>query len=273
MAIKLGTSDISKVYLGATEVAKIYLGATEVYSSGFDADYQDVLDYATSQGYTLPSASQQTIQNNLVESLKTEGFWSRLDSLGMFATNGDSDFALIDWKRLSGMSGVNAPAFTTNVGFQGDGSTSYINTNFNPSTDASNYTQNNAGISIYQTIVNGFMAGTSSFSDGEVRLRTDGQGIQINGSIDRTANVVTTQVGNSHFDRISSTQIVDQMNSTLGTVRTNASTGVPQNDIWVLRLTSFESSGQVSFFCARNSFTESEKNTLNGIIDTYLAAI
>ncbi len=33
MAIKLGTSDISKVYLGATEVSKIYLGSTEVYSS------------------------------------------------------------------------------------------------------------------------------------------------------------------------------------------------------------------------------------------------
>ena len=33
MAIKLGTSDISKVYLGATEVSKIYLGATEVYSA------------------------------------------------------------------------------------------------------------------------------------------------------------------------------------------------------------------------------------------------
>ena len=33
MAIKLGTSDISKVYLGATEVSKIYLGATEIYSA------------------------------------------------------------------------------------------------------------------------------------------------------------------------------------------------------------------------------------------------
>jgi hypothetical protein len=33
MAIKLGSSDISKVYLGATEVSKIYLGVTEVYSA------------------------------------------------------------------------------------------------------------------------------------------------------------------------------------------------------------------------------------------------
>ena len=33
MAIKLGTSDISKVYLGANEVSKIYLGVTEIYSA------------------------------------------------------------------------------------------------------------------------------------------------------------------------------------------------------------------------------------------------
>ena len=33
MAIKLGSSDISKVYLGATEVSKIYLGVTEIYSA------------------------------------------------------------------------------------------------------------------------------------------------------------------------------------------------------------------------------------------------
>jgi len=33
---------------------------------GFDADYQAVLNYATTQGYSLPSASQQTKQNKLL---------------------------------------------------------------------------------------------------------------------------------------------------------------------------------------------------------------
>jgi hypothetical protein len=43
---------------------------------GFDADYQAVLDYATTQGYTLPSAGQQTLQNQLVVDLKDGGIWS-----------------------------------------------------------------------------------------------------------------------------------------------------------------------------------------------------
>jgi hypothetical protein len=65
-----------------------------------DADYQAVLDYATTQGYTLPSASQQLLQNQLVVDLKAGGIWSKLDTFAVFATDGDSDFALIDWKRL-----------------------------------------------------------------------------------------------------------------------------------------------------------------------------
>jgi hypothetical protein len=43
---------------------------------GFDADYQAVLDYATTQGYTLPSSGQQTLQNQLVVDLKDGGIWS-----------------------------------------------------------------------------------------------------------------------------------------------------------------------------------------------------
>jgi hypothetical protein len=54
----------------------------------FDADYQAVLDYATTQGYTLPSAGQQTLQNQLVVDLKAGGIWSKLDTFGVFATDG-----------------------------------------------------------------------------------------------------------------------------------------------------------------------------------------
>jgi hypothetical protein len=111
---------------------------------GFDADYQAVLDYAATQGYTLPSAAQQTLQNTLVEDLKTAGVWSKLDTFAIFATDGDSDFALIDWKRLTDYTAVNSPTFTINVGFNTNGTSSYINANYNPSTSAVNYLLNDA---------------------------------------------------------------------------------------------------------------------------------
>src|SRR6056297_1810555 len=86
---------------------------------GFDPDYQAILDYATTEGYTLPSAGQQTLQNQLVVDLKTAGVWSKLDAFSVFATDGDSDFALIDWIRLITQTAVNSPTFTTNQGYQG----------------------------------------------------------------------------------------------------------------------------------------------------------
>jgi hypothetical protein len=116
---------------------------------GFDADYQAILDYATTQSYTLPSASQQILQNQLVLDLKAGGIWSKLDTLAIFATDGSSDFALIDWKRLSQYTAVNSPTFTTNEGFKGDGVAAYLNNNFNPTTNGVNYTQNDASRYVY----------------------------------------------------------------------------------------------------------------------------
>ena len=45
---------------------------------------------------------------------------------------------------------VNSPTFTANIGFTGNGATSYLNTNFNPATHGVNYTLNNASIFYYE---------------------------------------------------------------------------------------------------------------------------
>jgi hypothetical protein len=123
---------------------------------GFDADYQAILDYATTQSYTLPSASQQIKQNQLLVDLKSAGIWSKLDTFAVFATDGSSNFALIDWKRLSQYTAVNSPTFTNNQGFQGNGTSSYINTNFNLFSNSVNYAVNDSSIGVYKK------SGTSS---------------------------------------------------------------------------------------------------------------
>jgi hypothetical protein len=141
--MKLGTNDIGSVYLGTNAVSSVYLGSNLVWS-GMDADYKAILDYATTQGYTLPSASQQLLQEQLLIDLKDAGIWSKLDTFAVFATDGDSDFALIDWKRLTDYTAINSPTFTSNEGFTGNGTSSYIDTNWNPATQGVNYTQNDA---------------------------------------------------------------------------------------------------------------------------------
>jgi hypothetical protein len=117
-----------------------------------NSEYQALLNYATAQGFTLPSTNVQAAQNRLLTELKTAGIWDKLDTFALFATDaedtpgsGTSEFALIDWKRLVQYSAVNSPTFSLNGGFQGNGTTSYVDTNFNPLSNGVNYTLNNAG--------------------------------------------------------------------------------------------------------------------------------
>jgi hypothetical protein len=115
-----------------------------------DGDYQAVLDYATTQGYTLPSESQRLLQEQLVIDLKDAGIWSKLDTFGVFATDGSSDFALIDWIRLIDYTAFNSPTFNVNEGFEGNGTSSYIDLNYETVTDWNNVSQDSACLFGYQ---------------------------------------------------------------------------------------------------------------------------
>src|SRR5690606_10747871 len=51
----------------------------------FTEEYQNVIERATTLGYSRPSFAQRTLQNSLVASLKTAGIWNALDFLYVFA--------------------------------------------------------------------------------------------------------------------------------------------------------------------------------------------
>ncbi len=249
---------------------------------GFDADYQALLDYATFQTYTLPTDPQQELQNQLVLDLKSAGFWSRMDSFAVFATDGDRDFALIDWKRLVNFYGTNTPAFTPNYGFEGNGNSTWIDTNYNPSVHGSNYQRDNAGIStrLWSTATDGkYLIGTNSGADGELRMRNHSNFNQlIDGQFNSSYKVQsqdlnTNRIGHFHLDRYSSAAFIYQFNGDLGSVYNQFSTGVPQNNINIFRLTTNYGDQGVSYFAARNGFSFEEKNQFNSIMDTYLNAI
>lgn len=112
----------------------------------FDADYQAVLNRGSALGYALPTPGQQVKQNAYVLALKAAGIWALLDVLYVFATNGDSNYATLNWKAptLFQCAKVNSPTFTANLGFNGNGTTSYLNTTWIPSVNGVNYVLNNS---------------------------------------------------------------------------------------------------------------------------------
>ena len=264
----------------------IWIGRARYGSGGtggaFDADYQAVLDYATTQGYTLPSTSQQELQNQLVVDLKNGGYWDGLDSFSMFATDGNSDFALIDWIRLTDYTAVNSPTFTTNQGFLGNGTSSYLDTNFVPATDGNNFTLNDAGITfyMYQLGANAaYVVGQSSSGVDQIRMRvhdTATQNIdgQLNsGVITPVQGIVSRAIGHYSVDRLSSESFRYQINTSLGNPYDQGSTALSTNSIWILRITTQYADYGTSYFAIRRGMTESEKNGMNSIVDSYLNSI
>ena len=136
---------------------------------GLDIDYQAVLDYATSQGWDLPSTEQQTYQSTLLRTLKSIGVWEKLDRFFLHTTD-SRNFARIDWVNPSSNPvAVNGDVggtleFTDNEGFHTDG-VSYLNYRYNPTNDGVNVSQNSMTVGMYEWAVSSSNAGLLIGSD------------------------------------------------------------------------------------------------------------
>jgi hypothetical protein len=243
------------------------------FRGGFDADYQAVLDYATTQGYTLPSSGQQKLQNQLVVDLKNGSIWSKLDTFAVFATDGDSDFALIDWKRLSDYTAINSPTFTTNQGFQGDGTSAYINTNYNAQTDGTNYTVNNASTGFWSELMT--HDANYIYSGGSSYFRDLSQSLFRQAMNDGDGSNRTSPLGEfkyCHSDRSSSTvKNLYENAAPLGPYTQN--TSIEAVDFLLLNLGASYSSSKISLFYCGASFSAGEVTSFYNAFNTYKNAI
>jgi len=206
-------SDSSSVYLTRTET--------------FDPDYDLILNLALNSGYDLPSLSNQIKQNQLYVSLKGSGILAKLDTFAVFANDGNSNFALIDWIRtvkqrvLVLYTAVNSPTWTANQGFTGNGTSSYIDTNFNLLNDSVNYTDINASRYIY------LFSGSNATLDGIVSSTAYNR-IIISSSTQQSINSVNAASSNFSYTSTkgvksihrTSTNDVSLYNDKVGSTRT-----------------------------------------------------
>lgn len=247
--------------------------------SAFDADYQAILDRSTTLGYTAPSGAQQTLQNTLVEDLKTAGVWDKLDVFYCFATDGDSDFATLNWKAPSShqVTKVSSPTFTADEGFAGNGTSSYIDTNFDIS-DASQFTQNNAMFGMYVHTINTSSSGYSMGLDSGLtnRYRILGNSLQrinTSGSITRPFNATT---GLQAIQRTSSTIVnfIDNSGAISSNISSN-STAPPTDSNFVL----FRYNGgsyadsKISISFIGESLDSSQASDFYDSLNTYISAL
>jgi len=278
--MKLGANDINDLKLGNLQVDKVYLGEDLVWSNfAYDIDYQAILDRATTLGYTLPSDSQKIIQNQLILDLKSNGIWSKLDVFYVFANDGSEEFATLNWKNplLHQCTLINSPSFITNIGFQGNGTSSYIVTNFTPSVDGVNYQQDNASryywLSVAPTV--GFrIDGTS---DASLHLNSSryqniaNQFVNSNNTLNTVFNMPSFGTGMFGFNRTSNTNI-EIFADTSQTSRTQTSTGLSTQSQFIFRQGGVYSNAQLSFYSMGASLVSENTNFFNSI-NTYLTSI
>ena len=248
-------------------------------SGGFEAEYQAVLNMATTLGYTLPSVGQRLKQNTLLKSLKTAGVFSKLDVLYVFATDGSNDFATLNWRTPTAnqITRVNAPAFTSNQGYNSDGATSYLTVPWD-ATLSTNWALNNAGI--YWSMFNTPTGGTSnhghavSTSD---RLTLGNATTQrINTSFNLTTVLDFRASGTSGLIGIAPTSVEAFVNGTQISKLVNPSTvPVVVYEHWtILRSATFYSaSANITSIWGAGQGMVTEYPNLRTAYDTYMASL
>jgi hypothetical protein len=253
-----------------------WAGDTNIVGFAYDTDYQAILDYATTQGYTLPSESQRLKQNTLLIALKDAGVWSKLDTFANFATDGSSQFALIDWKRLTQYNASTSPTFTTNEGFMGNGTSSYIDTNFNPATSGSNYTLNNASRYLFM-----YMASGTSSLDGVITAglnnmaRTTTPNHRINSTLGLTGGTFEFNAtrGMKSIHRTSSLNVTLFNDNTASTPqRTSLSTSIRSENQFILRSGSAYGGHEISMYAMGASLV-SENAAFVTAYNTYITSL
>lgn len=82
-----------------------------------------------------PSPKRANLIQQTIIDLKDSSIWDKLDCFYCFAAHSEAE-SLLNWiKRAHDCSTVNSPTFTVDYGWQGDGATSYLNSNYDPSSN------------------------------------------------------------------------------------------------------------------------------------------
>jgi hypothetical protein len=219
--------------------------------------------------------------SSLIVKLKNGGVWSSLDRLWLFAAE-NSTQALVDLVTRSTATAVNSPTFTAMQGYAGNGSTSYINTSYNPSVGPQ-YTQNSAHYAVWQRIGNStvgqngwtgattapniFYKGISGGGAGAGQININGSGV---GGLSQT-------VGHLMGSRLSGTTTIYASGVSAGT-DSGATSAITSAVSWVCAANNsgaVYNPGNGQFFCfhAGAGLTAAQSFAIFTALDNYRAAI
>ena len=250
--------------------------------SGFDSDYQAVLDKGIANGNTAPTST--TAGNQLMIDLKSSGAFAKADALGVLASGGGSDsgFALIDWKRLINLTAVNSPTFNDTQGFTGNGTSSYISIGYNPSTDAVNWGINDHSFMAFNSnpTADGALISCFDSSNTFCEIANDNPSTRFilfdNSQAGRTPAIPSgEQDGMLEVKRTNASAFQFYRNGNEIPINDVSTTATPNADFRLFTRSNNSSygNGQSPFFYIGQALTDTERLDLLTAVNTYLASI
>jgi hypothetical protein len=242
----------------------------------FENESMDLLTRFT----TNATGARAVIIDDTIRQLKAVGVWSKLDAFYMLAAAA-SDQALLNWKSASFTCTTNGTiTFTADQGYAGNGSTGYLDTNFNPSTAGGGFAQNSVHLGLYSR---------SSIASTELIGNQAALLIPRNGSnafvarLHRTSsfNIVgsglTTGAGYFAASRLNSTVADGIVGTTIYTNVSNVTNTAPANaNLWVCSWNGTAPVyGTAQIACAHfgSGLTSGELLAISGIVTSHLARI
>lgn len=268
LALVFGLASVSDAYQRAG-----FVGRSAPAGAVYDVSANNLFDAMD----VKPSASRKREINRLIVDLKEAGVWPKLDMLQVYAAH-DSQAARVDWVNPSRVAtAVNSPTFTTDRGFNGDGATSYVDTNYNP-TSGPNYAQDDASVGIYQldtTSGNNIIGARDGVNDVVINTRSLGgfYNIRINDTSNDSTSI-STALGFSVADRLGTAKTRYKNGVVYGSPFTRSSTGVPNTTVkaGTADVSSF-SAGLCGAVYAGGSLTSAEHLALYQALQTYMTAV
>jgi len=241
-------------------------------------EYQRVYDYLTNK----PNAAYASRQNTLVKTLVDASLWSgKFDLFYLFAqTNNDASEAQVNWINPGtfNCTNISDTAFTSLEGFKGDGVNDYLNTNYNPSTEATHYTLDAASFGIYLVTDEsdgnyasmGAVAGNDAIL---LRPRIGGATyVHMNSSTARYDNTVGNTLGMFVVTRTSLTVVSLYKDASLIMNSINyTSTALPNDDMQILAYSGgLRSTYKTAMAFVGGSLTVVDVSILTNTIENYM---
>lgn len=237
---------------------------------------QAILNYATSQGWTLPSGPTTLVIDTYIGDLILYGLWNKHDVIYNFAYNDNtlSDFARINWKSPGSFTIQHqvSTVFYNNNGFQGNAS-NYLDTTFIPAIDGFQYTQNQASrsfvIAFDASFGNGY-EGNSNLSN--IVFKSDSTLQRINSSNNLNTSF---NMGGIGFKSIIRDDSANVRLANLGTIvgRTQTSTTLPTVPQLILRFGASSCNATFSNYMMGTNINNVELGYLRTLYNTFLTSI